>query len=466
MRNLSDLIASFGRGDARIDLDHAELLLPDSSRVALGVPAFVILKDRRLRLHLRETSPVKLAPAALSAFAKDISVKVITAADHLSIEAITDQGLPVLLGGVIPRFRDTVETGISGGGSITHRVVDFYRLALLPIGQEGMTPTERREENVAMGVMKADATGASWPQDEEESFYALIPSVKLELLNGSVTKTTKHPYHRREGYSGTMRCYTGAILGGEYCLEQTEEGDLAISFRRKISSANAALALKAVSEGFLAAVGLLHACNPWPYYYSQWRERRLVKRWLKAPADCQRDCLKPLRVGILDPNAGSFFEKAVEFFAEGGADAEYYREALWLMREVCRDGAPLEIKMITLCSILEGVAKRFTKSGKQIGDENAWRAALAKADIPWASGFDSVYESYCAYRNNLAHGFDPHPEDEKSPSIVFNAYSRITAGIYILMAKRMGFTGTLWRSRLEGGATISLMPRREAPPPP
>jgi hypothetical protein len=28
-----------------------------------------------------------------------------------------------------------------------------------------------------------------------------------------------------------------------------------------------------------------------------------------------------------------------------------------------------------------------------------------------------------------------------------------------LMAKRMGFTGTLWRSRLEGDATISLAPK-------
>lgn len=29
------------------------------------------------------------------------------------------------------------------------------------------------------------------------------------------------------------------------------------------------------------------------------------------------------------------------------------------------------------------------------------------------------------------------------------------------MAKRMGFTGTLWRSRLEGDATISLAPLSE-----
>ncbi len=71
-------------------------------------------------------------------------------------------------------------------------------------------------------------------------------------------------------------------------------------------------------------------------------------------------------------------------------------------------------------------------------------------------------ESFYDYRNKLAHGFDPHPESEKSPDLVFKAYSRITAGIYILMAKRMGFAGALWRSKLEGDAVISLAP----PPPP
>ena len=53
---------------------------------------------------------------------------------------------------------------------------------------------------------------------------------------------------------------------------------------------------------------------------------------------------------------------------------------------------------------------------------------------------------------------------KKSADLVFNTYSRITAALYIVMAKRMGFTGILWRSKLEGEATISLAP--PAPPSP
>lgn len=461
MSNIDDLIKAFRSGETRIDLDHAELIFPDSSRVALGVPTFVTLKNRRLRLHLRESAPLELPPFVLSAFAKDILGKVVTAADGLTIEAITDQGIPVSLEGVNPCFSNTFENHISRGGSVTHRRIHFNRLTLLPTGQDGMTPAERRAENIALGIIKPEQTGTAWPEDEEESFFALIPEVKLQLLNSGVTTTTKHPYHRRNGFSGNTACYTGTILNGEFCLEQTDAGDLAVSFRRSSRAIESAPTLQKISEAFMSAVGLLHSCNPWPYYYSQWHERRLVERWIKAPADCQRDGLEPLRVSIMDENAACFFAKAVEFFSTGEADAKYYRQSLWLVHETCHAGAPMEIRLITLCSVLEGVAKRFTKSGNQIGDKAMWKTTIEKAGIPWDRFFDSIYDSYYAYRNKLAHGFDPHPADEQSPELVFNAYSRITAGIYILMAKRMGFTGTLWRSRLEGDATISL-----APPPP
>lgn len=451
------LIAAFRSGETRIDLDHAELLLSDSSRVTLGVPAFVTLKDRRLKLHLRESAPLELAAPVLSAFAKEVSGKVITTADLLTVEALTEHGLPVRLVGVNPYFSNSPHHFVSRGGSITHRTINFHRLSLLPIGQEDMTPAERRTENIALGVTKTDATGTAWPEDKEESFFALIPSVKLQLLNGGVTKTTKHPYHRQDGFSGNTRCYTGKMLGGEFCLEQTDDGDLTISFRRKTVPDQTEPSIKDISEAILTAVGLLHACNPWPYYFSQWHERRLVERWLKAPADCQSNCLEPIRVSIMDENASDFFEKTVEFFAAGGDDADYYRQALWLMREACRKGAAMEVRLITLCSVLEGVAKRHLNL-ERLASLDQWKKAIDQAQLPWDGWFDQVRESYHDYRNKLAHGFDPHPEDEKSPELVFKAYSRITAGIYILMAKRMGFTGTLWRSRLEGHATISLAP--------
>ncbi len=373
--------------------------------------------------------------------------------DCFQIEAVTAHGLPIRLEDVSPRFTRTSSNFVNRGGSVTHRELGFHRISLLPIGQEGMTPAEQRAENITLSVVKPDQP-SGWPADERESFFALIPSVKLKLMNSGVTKTTKHPYHEREGFSGNTSCYTGKILNGEFCLEQTDAGDLSVSYRRSSRGTESEPSVKTISEAFMTSIGLLHSCNSWPYYYSQWHESRLVDRWIKAPAVCQRDCLEPLGVSIMDENAADLFTKAVEFFAKGGDDAEHYKKALWLMREACRNGAPMEVRLLTLCSVLEGLHKRnFSGGGTK---RERWQNSFAKAGLNWDQHFEAMFDAWEGYRNKLAHGFDPHPGDEKSPDLVFNAYSRITAGIYILMAKRMGFTGTLWRSRLEGEATVSI----------
>jgi hypothetical protein len=391
----------------------------------------------------------------LSFFARDASARVLTPPDYLAIVALTDKGVPVRLEDVVPRFSREHSNFVNRGGAVEHYEVTFHKLTVLPMGMEGLAPAERRAELLALGVNKTDES-LVLSEEIEEAFSALIPDIKLELGNSGVTTTTKHPFRSREGYSSDTRCFTGKILGGEYCLEQTDSGDLAIGFRRTNRSGEATPPIKKVFEALATSVGLLHSCNPWPYYYAHWLDGQLMERWIKAPSDCRRDCLEPTRVSIFDDNATRLFDAAAGFFANGGADAEHYRRALWLMREACRKGAAFEVRLLTLCSVLEGVAKRHTKSGEQIGDKSSWKKAIEQAGIKWDNEFDVIYKDYYAYRNKLAHGFDPHPSEDSEPGIVFDTYSRITAGIYILMAKRMGFTGTLWRSRLEGDATISL----------
>jgi len=58
-------------------------------------------------------------------------------------------------------------------------------------------------------------------------------------------------------------------------------------------------------------------------------------------------------------------------------------------------------------------------------------------------------------RNQLAHGFDHDPMSRGSVA-EFNAYSRFSGAIYILMGRRMGFTGQLERSQLEGDELVDL----------
>jgi hypothetical protein len=78
--------------------------------------------------------------------------------------------------------------------------------------------------------------------------------------------------------------------------------------------------------------------------------------------------------------------------------------------------------------------------------------ALLVVLTPW---FKPVVESYNTFRGHLAHGFDPDPQTREFGEEL-NAYSRISAAIYILMAKQMGFAGKLERSQLEGEELVDL----------
>lgn len=130
-------------------------------------------------------------------------------------------------------FINTRKTFVRYASEVAYREVAFHKLSILPMGSEGQAPAERRAENIALGVTKADAPPSGWPEDEEESVHALIPNVELKLRNAGATQTTKHPFSRHDGFSADSRCFVGEVLGGEYCLEQTDAGDVAIAFRRK-----------------------------------------------------------------------------------------------------------------------------------------------------------------------------------------------------------------------------------------
>ena len=453
MGAVDNLLERFRSGSARIDLDHAELIQPDGTSVPLNVPAFIQIQDRRLTLHLRESAPAALSPFVLSLLARDASGRVLTSDDYLTIDATADNGMPVRLEDVVPACGNERRGFVRNGGAVTNREIRFYKLALMPIGSEGMTLAERNEENIALGIIKAEQL-AKEDIEAEEGFSALIPQVELKLGNSGVRTTTEHPFHRHSGFSGDSRCFTGSIFGGEFCLEKTDEGDLAIRFRRIFGPSKGQLPVKDVFNALAASVGFLHSCNPWPYYFAQWSGGKLVERWLKAPADCVRDCLEPAHISIYDENAAKLFVASAKFFAGQSEEAEHYRRCLWLMREACRRGTAMEVRLLTLCSILEGLQKRSFDGGQS--KRERWTRAFAKASVTWDTGFDAMFDSWESLRNLLAHGFDPHPDEDRSPGIVLNAYSRITAGIYILMAKRMGFTGWLWRSRFEGDSVVSL----------
>jgi hypothetical protein len=113
-----------------------------------------------------------------------------------------------------------------------------------------------------------------------------------------------------------------------------------------------------------------------------------------------------------------------------------------------------EIRVLTLCSVLEGLVKEH--AGGSLGSNlDPWKRAVANLCLDWDGWFEKVFQSWKDYRNKLAHGFDVLPS-ATNPIDIAHVYSRIFAAIYVIMARQMGYTGKLEASMLENRDAIVL----------
>lgn len=164
------------------------------------------------------------------------------------------------------------------------------------------------------------------------------------------------------------------------------------------------------------------------------------------------------------------FIAVAEFFAAASEESLAYKRALWLMRETCPRQMAYEVRILTLCSLVEGVIHRLEDrllTDAERADHNAggltrrqkWQRVVEHLGLPWADAFERVYRSWDNYRHPLAHGFQERVADDTGPA--FQAYSRLTAALHILLAREAGYAGPLAKSILEGNEAVVI----PAPPP-
>tara|TARA_B110001469_G_scaffold90562_1_gene85999 strand:+ start:7723 stop:8784 length:1062 start_codon:yes stop_codon:yes gene_type:complete len=325
--------------------------------------------------------------------------------------------------------------------------------------QLSLGEVDRYLAGVLEPMEEADEAGSSRPS--RDWFHAIIPNVKLLIELQGTSTVLQHPFHG-ELPSSSRCCYVGEVCGGEFCLEN-KNGDLEVFFRREVGEASVEEAHR-VFEGILNAVGFMHGCHPWAGYFSHGRRGQTLECWVRPASELQKVPLLPMRKNRMyfSENGRNLFLRAAEFFASEGEAVSYYKRSLWLMRLASGSGSASPVHLMALCSILEGVLKRFSRryhegsdpANLRLGDLDAWRAAVRRAELDWDE-FETVYQSHQAIRNQLAHGFDPDSSN-RDVGEELNAYSRISAAIYILMARRMGFRGQLERSQLESRDLVDL----------
>jgi hypothetical protein len=464
IKELAQILRTEG---GRVELDQFVFHPTGGGAIPVAWPAAVEVFGGEFRLDLRIPSGAQL-PAALAPLLElgHDGPRLVTSADCYRITARTADGVAVTLERVLPKPHHTNTT--------THYRrcrVGFTRLALPAEGIDAMDSAEIRAMLDALPAPTAPAPAAT-PAAEpaahvpEEDLFALIPQVHLRIRNNGTDTTVRHPF-LGELRSSKSNCFVGQVDGGTFCLHEDEAGDLAVYYRRAIDCRSARHATTQVFDGILAAVGYTHGCHPWPFYREHRRHHRVVERWLKAPDECQRHGLLPMQDGHLahSPEARRLFIAVADFFAAASEEALAYKRALWLMHETCPRHLAFEVRILTLCSLLEGVIHRL-EARLLTNDERArhdaggltrpqkWLRILDLLGLPWADAFERVYRSWDDYRHPLAHGFHERVADDSGPA--FNAYSRLTAALHVLLAREAGYAGPIAKSILEGGEMVVI----------
>jgi hypothetical protein len=334
----------------------------------------------------------------------------------------------------------------------------FQRIHFPPAGADSLNTDELLDQlHEAHKKVNPTVTEPRKPRkgEPEDEHFAIIPGVKLLIRPDKIVSNVTHPF-LGESNSFAYNCFQGEIGAGQFCL-QDKEGDLLVYFNRPTKTGvTSGISSVSIFEGILKAVGFTHDVHPWPYYRQFRVDHRIQTRWVKPPPMCMTDGLLPMLEGRLRQasDSRSLFIKAAEFFAAGDEQSEIFDRALWLLHASNPHGMVFELRVLTLCSILEGLVKPH--AGGNLGsNSDAWKKGIEKLGLDWDGWFEKVYQSWKDYRNKLAHGFDVLPS-AANPIDIMNVYSRIFAAIYIIMARQMGFAGKLESSMLETTDTITL----------
>jgi hypothetical protein len=419
------LVKSVRSGNLQLSLDHVVVHLKENEQIPLDVPVDVEQKSDRFSCLIHTTGATTLPAPFARLLGREMSGPITsTEKDFMRMEAKTPGGVTVTLEGIFP-----VAQTFRNSRSKIHSL-DFQRIDFPATGTDGLNTEPGKSES-------------------EDNLFAIIPDVKLLILPGKTKSTVTHPF-LGESSSESYNCFQGEVGGGQFCLED-EEGDLLVYFRRPLNtSVTTRLSSLAIFDGILKAFGYTHCTHPWPYFQQQHVDQT-IKRWVKPPQKFAMDGLLPLSEGRLRHAGAALFIKAAEFFAIGGERAETFDRALWLLHSSnAATWMAFEVRILTLCSILEGLVKKH--AGGNLGSNpDPWKNGIKKLGLKWGGWFENVYQSWKEYRNPLAHGFDIW-----TSSGMLVPYSRIFAAIYIIMAREMGFSGNMDSSMLENLDTVTL----------
>jgi hypothetical protein len=252
---------------------------------------------------------------------------------------------------------------------------------------------------------------------QEHSFeaHAAISSVRFDINNKFIGSGKPHPFHLEpEKKCGvTTRCLIGEIEGAQYCIEQ-HDGCLFFSLKGRLSEALSDP--ESILDGLMKASGFICGFEPWPFFKITKVGGKITRHTVEIPDDVQSKWRGPLPSGAAGPITADYV-KMISCLAtllhKDNDECKYLNKLIWIARQPCRDSVPIHVRLLAVCSALEGLRKPFcnVKPGatddKENKDEPKFRAMFKKACIPWKTVGKPAYDTWKNYRDPLSHGFMP-----------------------------------------------------------
>lgn len=452
---VNSIYQSMREASLRIDIEEVQVVKGADDFDPIQIPAWVSLEQGRLFLNLRGVPKQAEFEDAISHFRR-LQGKTVTIrpSDYIQARAKTVKGIPILLEGVAPVIGRGSSHYSHAGGTRSLKKIEFNRIAFPAAGWDALNSEEQRQHLLRVCGSDSDAVENTEKKIPKDVFYAILPDVEQRIFNGGTKTVTTHPYHGEISSSPTD-CFTGQLLGGEFCLEKHDAGIL-INYDCPVGDSTPEEA-RANFHGLLRAIAFTHGCNPWPDYLSHRRDQKVIDHWMQPRSHLQCQPMLLLRDDELSSHTSGKGEKlflaAARFFAKPYDNASKFNKALWLLREACREGTPKEISVLTLCSVLDGLVDPLRgkkPDGKLKGEklrQFRWIDPIeSKLEIPFKEVEQAVHY-WDKYRNPLAHGFEEANADDKAE--ILDAYAHLFGAVYGVMARQMGFTESMPQSRFK-----------------
>lgn len=457
-RSLPPLAIETRNGSFSTDLENVIITPPGGPGISLIAPVEFGVEGDSFQCRIRLAQGFSIPPELSSFFDQRHNEPVTFGTEEcFSISGNTPDGVVAVLEHVSPIPGRTL-TAFGANSTYHYR---FSRIQLAPRGLDRLTESEIHRILRDLNPPAAEPLATEQPVGTfREHALVIVPGVELLIRPQAIITTIAHPI-LPESTSTDSCCFCHELLGGEFCLE-AKDGDILVFYKRETMQVEErAIPISQLIHGLLEALRFTHACLPAVFYSEQRENYRVLEQWVLPIQECNRDSLTPIVKSRMhfSNDAQNLFVAAARYFSQQTEETEVASRALWLINEASRPGMPYEIRLITLCSVFEGMihrlaARLLSEEEIQLPRRQKWPLMIGRLNLPWEPVFERVYESWDYYRHPLAHGFQEHTDE--TPVDAFVAYSRLTAAIYILLAKDIGFVGHLERSVMEDLTTVDI----------